>query len=70
MKMSYLKSSLIFILLIILFPILPNNLMASPSNFSISPYILMAENGQHYLKFNLSIKTTLNLQSETIFNGS
>ena len=70
MKISYLKRSLIFILLLISLPFFPKNLKASQSNFSISPYILMGENGQHYLKFNLFLKTNLDFQAETIFNGS
>ena len=70
MKISYLKSSLIFILLLIILPFFPKNLKASQSNFSISPYILMGESGQHYLKFNLFRKTNLDLQAETIFNDS
>ena len=30
----------------------------------------MAENGRHYLKFNVSIKAHLNLRTKTIFNDS
>ncbi|MEC8623575.1 MAG: metallophosphoesterase [Bdellovibrionota bacterium] len=68
MKMSYLKKSFIIIAKLISITLQSNNASASLTEFPISPYLLMSEKAQLYLKFETLPKNDFKIEFETFIN--